>query len=209
MRVPGPASWRISVDRWSEEFDLVLWFRAAERIDVSAGESDRYTVPGPLDVESPPEPSTTTGTATELAAGWLAWWRALVEAPRLAPPFDPTHPPRQLAFHPPEFAGLIPWPSLRNAVLARWAEAHAWHNARKRAGLEAGLHRDMRTNQVVSAIERELGRKAEPFDLEFVLLPVSDDRYWQIGPHRYLVPERLYDGTQWPRLLRTLVSPLA
>ena len=36
MRVAGPPSWRISEDRWPEAFDVALWFRAADRIDVAS-----------------------------------------------------------------------------------------------------------------------------------------------------------------------------
>jgi hypothetical protein len=37
-----------------------------------------------------------------------------------------------------------------------------------KAGLEAGLHHDARTGEVVAELERELGRKARPFSLDLV-----------------------------------------
>jgi hypothetical protein len=205
MRLAGSLSWRISVDRWPEAFDVALWFRAAERIGVGSG----GVVPGAAYVEPLPDPSTGSSDAAELAAGWLAWWHALVELPPLSPPFDRARPPALLAFTPPEFPALAAWPALHRAVTSRWMQAQDWHNARMTAGLEAGLHGDARIGQVVAELERELGRKARPFSLDFVLLPVRDDQVRPIGPDRYLVPEGVCDGPRWPELLRGLLIPRA
>ena len=205
MRLTGPPSWRISEDRWPEAFDMALWFRAAERIDVPPG----GVVPGAPDVEPLPDPSTDPPDAAELAAGWLAWWHALIGLPPPSPPSDPARPPALLAFDPPDFPALAAWPALRRAVTRRWRQAYDWHNARMKAGLEAGLHRDARTGQVVAELERELGRKARPFSLDFVLLPVRDEQVRLAGTGRYLVPERVYDSPRWPEVLRGLLIPRA
>ena len=205
MRLAGSSSWRISEDRWPEAFDVALWFRAAERIDVAAG----GVVPGAADVEPPPDPSTGPADATELAAGWLAWWHSLVGLPRLSPPFDPAGPPALLPVGPPDYPALAQWPALRRAVTRRWRQAHDWHSARMKAGLEAGLYHDARTGQVVAGLEREMGRKARPFSLALVLLPVRDEQVRQAGADRYLVPERVHDGPQWLGLLRGLLIPRA
>jgi hypothetical protein len=203
MLLAGSLSWRISVDRWPEAFDIALWFRAAERIGVRSG----GVVPGAADVEPLPDPSTGPSDASEVAAGWLAWWHALIELPLLSPPFDRAHPPALLTFSPPEFPALAAWPALYRAVASRWMQAQDWHNARMTAGLEAGLHGDARIGQVVAGLERELGRKTRPFSLDFVLLPVRDDQVRPIGPDRYLVPESVCDGPRWPELLRSLLIP--
>jgi hypothetical protein len=205
MRLAGSSSWRISEDRWPEEFDVALWFRAAERIDVPSG----GVVPGAPDVEPLPDPGTDPSDAAELAAGWLAWWHSLVGLPPLSPPFDPAHPPALLAFSPPDFPSLAAWPALRQVVTGRWRQAYDWHNARKKAGLEASLHHDRRTGQVVAELERELGRKARPFSLDLVLLPVRDEQVRAAGTDRYLVPERVHDGPRWPEVLRGLLIPRA
>ena len=201
MHLAGTSSWRISEDRWPEPFDVALWFRAAERIDVAPGGA----VPGEPDIEPLPDPGTDPSDAAELAAGWLAWWHSLVGLPPISPPFDPARPPALLAFVAPDFPGLAAWPALRRAVTGRWRQAQDWHNARMKAGLEAGLHRDRRTGQVVA----ELGRKARPFSLDLVLLPVRDEQVRPAGADRYLVPERVYDGPQWPEALRSLLIPRA
>lgn len=205
MYQAGSSSWRISEDRWPEAFDIALWFRAAERIDVTpAG-----VVPGEPDVEPLPDPSTDPSDAAELAAGWLAWWDSLIGLPPLSPPFDLARPPALLAFMTPDFRGLAAWPALQRAVTRRRKQAQDWHTARKKAGLEAGLYHDARTGRVVADLERELGRKARPFSLDLVLLPVRDEQVRQAGADRYLVPERVHDGQRWPGLLRGLLIPRA
>jgi hypothetical protein len=205
MHLAGSSSWRISEDWWPEAFDVALWVRAAERIDVAPG----GVVPGEPDVEPPPDPSTDPADAAELAAGWLAWWHALIGLPPLSPPFDPAHPPAQLAFLTPDNPGLTGWPALQRAVTGRWRQAEDWHTARKEAGREAARHRHGRTGQVVAKLERELGHKARPFSLDLVLLPVRDEQIRPAGADRYLVPERVYDGPRWPGLLRGLLIPRA
>jgi hypothetical protein len=201
----GSPSWRISVDRWPESFDVALWFRAAERIDVAAG----GVVPGPAGVEPRPDPSTDLSDGAELAQGWLAWWHSLAAAPELSPPFGRADRIPQLEFSPPGFPGLAGFPALRRVVTVRWIQAQDWHDARKMAGLKAGRHRDMRPTTVVAELERELGRKARPFSVDLLLLPVADDQVRSIGSDRYLVPEGLYDGPRWPHLLRALLAPHA
>jgi hypothetical protein len=201
VEVAGSRSWRISEDRWSEAFDVALWFRAAERIDVPAG----GIVPGPAEIDPPPIRSAAEADETALATGWLAWWQALAGTPPLREPLDPSRPPPELAFMGPDPAGLTGWPALQRVVAARWSEAGDWHNRRKRAGLAAGPPHDLRTVYAVRDLERELGRRAKSFELDFVLLPVRDDQIRQVRPDRYLVPESLYDGPRWPGLLREIL----
>src|SRR5207253_6695502 len=108
--------------------------------------------------------------------------------PPPSPPFDLAHPPALLAFIAPDFPGLTAWPALRRAVTGRWRQAQDWHNARKKAGLDAGLYRDARTGQAVADLERELGRKARPFSLDLVLLPVRDEQARPAGADRTWFP---------------------
>src|SRR5580704_18258815 len=94
MEVAGSRSWRISEDRWPEAFDVALWFRAVERIDVPAG----GVVPGPAEIDALPDRSAAPADASELAAGWLAWWRALAGQLPLREPLDPARLPSALVF---------------------------------------------------------------------------------------------------------------
>ena len=67
----------------------------------------------------------------------------------------------------------------------------------------------MRPTWVVKELERDLGREARPFSVDLMLVPTADDQVRPIGPDRYLIPERLYDGPRWPHLLRALLIPHA
>ncbi len=185
---------------------MALWFRAAERIGVPAG----GVVPGPAEIDMLPDRSAAPADASELAAGWLAWWQALAGQLPLREPLDPSRLPSALAFTgPPDFTGLAGWPVLQQVVAARWREATEWHRRRRRAGLAAGLRCDMRTVRAVHDLERELGRPVRPFEVDFVLLAVRDDQIRELRPGRYLVPERLRDGPRWPQFLRELLLPYA
>ena len=202
MRVFGDGpSWQISTDRWNQAFDWALWIRAAERIDARAG----GVVPGPLDIEPLPEPS--TGPGFDFIDGWVGWWHGLTAMPRWRPE-QMSGPPPQLAFLPPDFPGLASWPDLQRVVVERWQEAHDWHTRRK----FAGIHHDApqpRESLLVLDVERELGRRVPPFELEFILLPVLDEEIREVTPTRYLVPEAVYDGPAWTVWLRPVVTRLA
>ena len=200
MQLDGTTSWMMKIDRWAELLDMALWFRAAERIDVPAA----GVVPGPLDAELSADPTADPADAAELAAGWQAWWRTVVLT--VSDPGDLT---LARSFSPPDFTGLREWPALSRVVAGRWEAAARWHNTRKRTGLRAGLHHDPRMNTVVTEVEQELGRKARPFALDLVVVPVRDDEIRLVAPGRYLVPERVYDSPDWPGILRSLVVPVA
>src|SRR5689334_9341327 len=204
----------MSVEQWHELYDVALWVRAAERINVRSG----GIVPGPLDIEPLPE-ATTDGA--DLVEGWLGWWQALTSQPRwpvgrlvdLAAegPVMAGPPPVQVQFAPPEFPGLSPWPSLHRVVLARWPQAHGWHNARKTTGLRdlRHHHRAGREGEVVAEVERALGRRVPAFDVEFIVVPVLDQNIRQLAETRYLVPEMVYSTPKWAQWLRALVVELA
>src|SRR5947208_1354463 len=201
MHLGGGPSWQISTDRGNQAYDWALWIRAAERIHVPAG----GLVPGPLAIDPLPEPSTTPGT--NLAEGWRDWWEGLARMPRWQPDRS-AGPPPQVAYLPPDFPGLARWPDLQRVAVDRWREAQDWHSGRRAAGVDRGMVQP-RESLLVLEIERELGRRVPPFDLEFILLPVLDAEVREVTPTRYLVPEAVYDGPQWTDRLRPLVRHLA
>jgi hypothetical protein len=201
MHLGGGPSWRISTDRWNQAFDWALWIRAAERIRVPAG----GLVPGPLLIDPAPEPF--TGYGVDLTDGWRNWWESLARMPPWRPD-QGTGPPPHLAYLPPDFPGLAPYPELQRVTVDRWWEAHDWHTARKAAGLER-FQPEPRESLLVLEIERELGRRVPAFDLEFILLPVLDEEIREVTPTRYLVAESVYDGPGWTDWLRPLVVRLA
>jgi hypothetical protein len=89
--------------------------------------------------------------------------------------------------------------------MRRWSEANEWHTDRTRVGIDRHVPPSDRNGVVVREVERALGRRLRPFEVEFVLLPVADERIVQVRDERYLVPERVYDGPSWPDWLRELV----
>jgi hypothetical protein len=93
----------------------------------------------------------------------------------------------------------------------RWREAHEWHTRRKSTGASR-FHEELpepRESLLVLDVERELGRRVPPFELEFILLPVLDEEIREATPTRYLVPEAVYDGPGWTEWLRPVVTRLA
>jgi hypothetical protein len=210
------ASWQIRVDRRSQAFDLALWVRAAERIEVAGA-----LVPGALEIDPVPAPSTSSAFAAQLAEGWAAWWDAIVHRPAPDPVaasfavadvvagLNPSaFPGLDQTFSPPDFPGLHRWPVLRQAMERRWLEAHEWHSARKRSGFGGPLPLRPDETRVVAGVERALGRKVRPFVLELIVLPVRDDEIRRVWDARYLVPERIYDGPGWPDALQRMVVRL-
>ncbi|HJP79560.1 MAG TPA: hypothetical protein VJ914_35140 [Pseudonocardiaceae bacterium] len=200
MRYAGQRSWQIREDRWGQHFDWALWVRAVERIDVPPG----GIVPGPLLIESLPEPSPGLDGAVlarEWRAWWRAWWRALCDLPERDAGLR-----REL----PSGVGLDEQSLLGEVLTRRFLEVQHWHGERKRAGLRGHLHLSgTHASTVVAEVERELGRRAKPFVLTIDVLPVADREVRGISETRFLVPEGIRDGTEWAEVLRGLVEPLA
>ncbi len=203
MQLAGQKSWQIREDRWIQHFDLALWIRAAERIDAPAG----GLVPGPLVIDALPTQSTGLSRAT-LAEEWVSWWWTLCSLPEWSP--GDGGPPPAFAYGGPEFTGLSDQPLLRDVLRHRWPEAHEWHSARKAAGVrELVRGRGPVAPTVVAEVERAIGRRAKPFVLSIDILPVDDTDVRAISASRFLVPEGVRDGADWPSVLRGLVEPLA
>ena len=116
-------------------------------------------------------------------------------------------------FSPPDFEGLAGCPALRRVVAARWGEAHAWHSARKRAGV-AALQATRtpwpgREGAIVREVEAEIGHKAASFSLRIVVLPVLDEQIRPVGNSTFLVPERVHASSAYDDWLRTVVRAVA
>ncbi|MBS2549428.1 hypothetical protein KGQ19_21425 [Catenulispora sp. NL8] len=209
MKISGSDSWEIRVTDFDWLLVPALWIRAAERIDVPVA----GVVTAPLDIEEMPEPSADTGAASgaALTQGWLYLWNVAVLWPQLK---DQKVLAEVARFAPPDFEALADFPEFRRVFAARWPQAHAWHSARKRAGIEAlldradGAGRDVE-GQVVRAVEAEIGRKSAPFSLHLIVLPVAEDLIRPAGEGTYLVPERFRRTDGYQRWLTTVVRELA
>jgi hypothetical protein len=216
MRRRGTSSWQIRVERCGQAFDLPLWVRAAERIETAGA-----LVPGPLEIDPVPAPSTSSAVGAQLAEGWTVWWEAIVRRPApdpvvasftVADVVTELNPSAFRApdekYSPPDFPGLRQWPVLRETMERRWLEGHEWHGAHKRYGLDGRLPLRPDNNRVVADVERTLGRNLRPFLLELIVLPVRDEEIRRVWDGRYLVPERLYDGPGWQDVLQRIVVRL-
>ncbi|WP_037605234.1 hypothetical protein [Streptacidiphilus rugosus] len=209
MKVAGAASWTIVVDEWSSLLESPLWLRAAERIEVAP----EGLVPGALAIDPLPAPSLEAGLAAEpaLAEAWRAWWQASVAQAFGKPTGDFARDTAIRArFGPPGFESVAPGP-LREAAQRRWAEAMKWHNARKRAGVQAMIADGARQpeGEVVRAVEAQLGRRAEPFSVSLTVIPVLDDRIRSVGGRAFLIPEHLRGTPRYADWLHGLVRALA
>lgn len=203
MRHTGQESWQIRENRWIQHFECALWIRAAERIDAPAG----GIVPGPLVIDPLPEPSPGLDLAT-LAEQWLSWWQVLCDLPEWKP--DEGGPPPMFAHSGPDFDGLASQPLLREVLRSRSLEALRWHCERWHAAIhKRPFMRGPRASAVVAEVERAIGHTASPFVLTVDVLPVADQEIRPINDARFLVPEDVRDGANWPDVLRGLVEPLA
>ena len=195
------------IERWAEVTDQALWVRAVERLDVPAC----GLVPGPLDEDDLPAPSARVHDPG-LPAAWLAWWDAIARG--------------AVVVARPDLGGIADAAGLGDVVSRRFDEFHRWHEARMQRGIDqwrddmpayARAHRwraarpgtpgpdPLRETHLVADLERRLRRAAPPFVLDLLLLPVRDDVIREVRPDRYLVPERVYDGPDWPARLEPLV----
>jgi len=206
VRFANVGSWQISISADDAMPVFALWLRDVEAIEVPPSP----LVPGPLDMGDLPPPSG-EAHSSRLGAEWLTWWTSLVDRrarPPLLPPDDEVEP----ASGTPDPLGLARLPALRGHVTRRWTEFLHWRIAYHRAhGTFAGRRPvgDLRDHDTVRDVETTLGRSAAPFRLRFTVLPVRDDRIRPVEPAHYLVPERVYLGTDWPARLRALVAAVA
>ncbi|WP_042396948.1 hypothetical protein [Streptacidiphilus carbonis] len=208
MRYAGSDSWTISIREWEQQLEWALWLRAAERIPVPAGGA----IPGPLDIDPLPEPTTDAGEA--LADGWRFWWHAVLNLqsdPRRGVGTVPGGPLSEGWFVPPDFEALAPHPELQRLVAARWPEMAHWQNARKSAGMAALRDASGPANRlscegdIVRAVEAEIGHRAAPFALCLVLIPVADDEFRSLGARTFLVPEHLRGTPTYANWLHRLI----
>lgn len=199
MRYAGQPSWQIRERRQNQNFELALWARAAERLDVPA----RGVVPGPLLIDPLPDPTPGLDTVA-LAHQWSAWWLTLCNLPPWSP--DSGGPPPQITHSGPDFVALTGLPSLRELMVRRWPEVFRWRTERGRAGTHEGQP-NVRT--LIAEIEQRLGRPVRPFDVSIEVLAVDDQEVRQVSEATFVVPEHIRDGAGWSDVLRGLIEPFA
>lgn len=128
----------------------------------------------PLDPPALPLPTAGAGLAGLDAAGgqWARWWATSF----------PGGPAALTSILPPRFPGLSGMPELRGLAELGLDDAIAW-SARAREVERRVLARAptalFETN-LVSEVERDLGQRIRPFQLDVVVLPVQGRGSWDV-----------------------------
>jgi len=87
-----------------------------------------------------------------------------------------------------------------------------WSEARKHefVALTAARQRVSLEWAVVQTVERGLGRKARPFELDIRVLPVEAVQAWRLSPKRALVSRALFrNRAAYREWLRPIIEGLA
>ena len=113
---------------------------------------------------------------------------------------------------PPDFVGLSGTPELQALVRRHHEAAGGWSEARKHefVALTVARQRVSLEWEVVQTIERGLGRKARPFELDIRVLPVASVQAWRLSSGRALVTRALFrDRAAYGKWLRPIIEELA
>ena len=173
------------------------------------------------------------------SAAWQTWWQAAAEACGVASrplPHDASSAarhyqawPRYAAAVGPRFESLSHVPALRAAATAAFEPFQLWWapptfggpQAQRRSGRSLGLpgvqgylidlhHGRSTVHDVVTRIERELGREAKPFDLSVDILAVTYPPVLVQGEHHAVVSgELVADETSYRDWLYDSIRPMA
>ncbi|MGH1548522.1 hypothetical protein ACRAWB_04825 [Leifsonia poae] len=139
-----------------------------------------------------------------LAEQWQAWFEVASDRHRrLSGPL----------LHPPHFEAFDRAIDLQDAIIAHYAVAAAWADARHAeytaTSLEQHARRAADIVEVVREREHELRRQAGYFRLDIDVLPLAEKGAWIVGPHTVALSASLRDDSvafrDW---LRPLVAAL-
>jgi hypothetical protein len=204
-------SWRIGIDE-PQPLVIGLFVR-----DV-AGLTSRHVW---LPHAAPATPRANGEGPEDAARQWDLWWdRALA--------FDWTmdrQSQEQLAalwWTPPDFESLRSAPALQEVVARHFSDAVAWSKDRKREHVELmigaphprSFHRGpngrgLLETRLVAALERNLGRRAQPFQLRITEIPVAGKELWQLDLHHVLLTaELLRDSGEYRRRITPVLQAL-
>jgi len=118
-----------------------------------------------------------------LSPQWAGWWHGLLEQGA-----------RALAANtPPDFTDLAPGPELRELLRSEFRTANDWAGQRHQEHARLVIHSPKPgvESELVSAVERKLGRRARPFRLRISELPVEGQGGWRLDAEHVLVSRSL------------------
>ncbi|MER6386632.1 hypothetical protein [Streptomyces sp. NPDC001127] len=195
MRYAGSSSWQVRSGT-SQQLVIGLFVRDA------AGLRPR------VDIEVPPLVPAVEARASlaplavpEASAQWARWWdRELTR-----------HEEPHRGFLAPEsrFGGGEELGALMREC---FDDAVRWSSARGREYAEAMMRGDRRGHEgdLVRAVETELGRKARPFELQVMELPVAGAVGWRVSEKHVVVSRALReDAEAYRRWLTSVIRELA
>jgi len=158
--------------------------------------------------------------SAEAAHQWDLWWDKSLSTSWNGP--DQSQ--EQLAgmwWREPDFESLESAPALQEIVARHFDDARQWATDRKQEHLELMIgtpdprpfHRGRRggrglfETRLVSGLERDLGRRAQPFELRITVIPVAGKELWQLDPnHVLLTDELLRDSVEYRRRITPVVQ---
>jgi hypothetical protein len=211
VREAGRTSWRIGIDE-PQPLVIGLFVR-----DVSGLTSSHVWLPHSV----PATPRANGEGSEEAARQWDLWWdRALL--------FDWTMEGQSqeqlgaLWWTPPDFDSLRSTPALQAVVARHFSDAVAWSRDRKREHVELMIGtpdprpfrrgrsgRGLVETRLVADLERNLGRRARPFQLRINKIPVAGKELWQLDAHHVLLTaELLRDSDEYRRHITPVLQAL-
>jgi hypothetical protein len=219
MQLAGTTSWRMATDE-PQSLLIALYVRD------TSGLRPQVDPDIPLVEPAVPFGEKRAQVDSLASAQWADWWQLLLDGGGFWPdhksPPDMSRlrhdPELQRIFYwpsrhlPPDFVGLSGTPELQAPVRRHYEAARVWSEARKHefVALTAARQRVSLEWEVVQTIERGLGRKARPFELDIRVLPVEAVQAWRLSPKRALVSRALFrDRAAYGKWLRPIIEELA
>jgi len=190
----GRTSWQIGIDQ-PESLVIGLFVR-----DV-AGLRTRHTwLP-----QCAPAIARDKGEGSAAAAHqWDLWWDRSIST-NWNGPDQSQEQLFGMRWTPPDFESLHSAPALREIVVTHFDRARQWASDRQQEHIELMIgtrdprpfHRGRRGGRglfetsLVAGLERDLGRRAQPFALRITVIPVAGKELWQLDPHHVLLTDEL------------------
>jgi hypothetical protein len=219
MQLAGTTSWRMGTDE-PQTLLIALYVRD------TSGLRPQVDPDIPLVEPAVPFGEKRAPVDSLASAQWADWWQLILDGGGFWP--DHKSPPdmsrlrhdpelQRIFYWPsrhltPDFVGLSGTPELQALVRRHYEAARVWSEARKHefVALTAARQRVSLEWEVVQTIERGLGRKARPFELDIRVLPVEAVQAWRLSPKRALVSRALFrDRAAYREWLRPIIEELA
>jgi len=212
VREQGRTSWQIGIDQ-PENLVIGLFVR-----DV-AGLKTRHTwLP-----HCAPGIARDNGEGSAAAAHqWDLWWDRCISTNRNRT--DQSQDPLAgMRWLPPGFESLQSAPALQEVVTRHFDNARQWATDRQQEFIELMIgtpdprpfHRGRRggrglyETRLVAGLERDLGRRAQPFQLRITVIPVAGKELWQLDPHHVLLTDELLrDSVEYRGRITPVVQAL-